>query len=68
MPRPVDFPIIGIGASAGGTFCFGRTAEFRRRMADDRQIREGLALLRRAKSPQDLLALGTAHPAAAPHN
>ena len=45
-------------------YAFGRTAEFRRRMADDRQIREALALARRAKSPQDLLALGTAHPAA----
>jgi len=49
-------------------YAFGRTAEFRRRMADDRQIREALALARRAKSPQDLLALGTAHPAAAPRN
>jgi carboxyl-terminal processing protease len=49
-------------------YAFGRTAEFRRRMADDRQIREGLALARRAKSPQDLLALGTAHPAASPRN
>jgi carboxyl-terminal processing protease len=47
---------------------FGRTAEFRRRMADDRQIREALALARRAKSPQDLLALGTPHPAAPPRN
>jgi carboxyl-terminal processing protease len=49
-------------------YAFGRTAEFRRRMADDRQIREALALARRAKSPQDLLALGTAHPAASPRN
>jgi carboxyl-terminal processing protease len=49
-------------------YAFGRTAEFRRRMADDHQIREALALARRAKSPQDLLALGTAHPAAAPRN
>jgi carboxyl-terminal processing protease len=49
-------------------YAFGRTAEFRRRMADDRQIQEALALARRAKSPQDLLALGTAHPAASPRN
>jgi len=49
-------------------FTFGRTAEFRRRVADDHQIREALALARRAKSPQDLLALGTAHPAASQRN
>jgi hypothetical protein len=49
-------------------YAFGRTAEFRRRLADDHQIREALALARRAKSPQDLLALGTAHPAASPRN
>jgi carboxyl-terminal processing protease len=49
-------------------YAFGRVAEFRRRMVDDHQIREALALARRAKSPQDLLALGTAHPAAAPRN
>jgi carboxyl-terminal processing protease len=49
-------------------YVFGRTAEFRRRMADDHQIREALALARRAKSPQDLLALGTARPAASPRN
>lgn len=49
-------------------YAFGRTAEFRRRVGDDNQIREALALARRAKSPQDLLALGTAHPAASPRN
>jgi carboxyl-terminal processing protease len=49
-------------------YAFGRTAQFRRRMADDRQLREALALARRAKSPQDLLALGTAHSAASPRN
>ena len=49
-------------------YAFGRTAEFRRRMGDDRQIREALALVRRAKSPQELLALGMAHPAASPRN
>jgi carboxyl-terminal processing protease len=49
-------------------YAFGRTAEFRRRMADDHQIREALSLAQRAKSPQDLLALGTAHSAASPRN
>jgi hypothetical protein len=49
-------------------YAFGRTAQFRRRMADDHQIREALALARRAKSPQELLALGTAHAAASPRN
>jgi carboxyl-terminal processing protease len=49
-------------------YSLGRTAEFRRRMTYDHQIREALALARRAKSPQDLLSLGTAHPAASPHN
>jgi carboxyl-terminal processing protease len=56
-----------LGYEAVG-YAFGRTAQFRRRMADDRQIREALALVRRAKSPQELLALGTAHAAAAPRN
>jgi hypothetical protein len=49
-------------------YAFGRIAEFRRRMADDHQIRDALALARRAKSPADLLALGGAHPAASPRN
>jgi carboxyl-terminal processing protease len=49
-------------------YAFGRTAEFRRRMVDDHQIREALALARRAKSPADLLALGSAHPAVSPRN
>ncbi|MGH7671300.1 MAG: S41 family peptidase [Gemmatimonadales bacterium] len=39
-------------------YVFGRPAEFRRRMADDRQVQQALALARRAKSPQELLALG----------
>jgi carboxyl-terminal processing protease len=49
-------------------YAFGRAAVFRRRMADDRQIQEALALVRRAKSPQDLLALAPAQPAAPPRN
>jgi hypothetical protein len=39
-------------------YVFGRPAEFRRRMADDPQVQQALTLARRAKSPQDLLALG----------
>ncbi|MGH7608070.1 MAG: S41 family peptidase, partial [Gemmatimonadales bacterium] len=40
-------------------YVFGRPAEFRRRMADDSQVQRALALARRARSPQDLLALAT---------
>jgi carboxyl-terminal processing protease len=38
-------------------YVFGRAAEFRRRMADDRQVQQALTLAKRAKSPQDLLTL-----------
>jgi carboxyl-terminal processing protease len=38
-------------------YVFGRPVEFRRRMSDDHQIQQALALAKRAKSPQDLLAL-----------
>jgi hypothetical protein len=38
-------------------YAFGRTAEFRRRVADDPQVQEALGLIRRARSPQDLLSL-----------
>jgi len=38
-------------------YVFGRSAEFRRRMADDEQIKRALALADKAKSPQDLLTL-----------
>jgi carboxyl-terminal processing protease len=38
-------------------YVFGRPAEFRRRMADDRQVQQALTLAKRAKSPQDLLTL-----------
>ena len=44
-------------------YVFGRSAEFRRRMADDEQIKRALALADRAKSPQDLLTLATTQPA-----
>jgi carboxyl-terminal processing protease len=44
-------------------YAFGRPAEFRRRMADDRQVQQALTLAQKAKSPQDLLALaGTPTP------
>ncbi|PYO87764.1 MAG: hypothetical protein DMD58_13965 [Gemmatimonadetes bacterium] len=44
-------------------YVFGRSVEFRRRMADDEQIKRALALADRAKSPQDLLTLATTQPA-----
>jgi carboxyl-terminal processing protease len=44
-------------------YVFGRPAEFRRRMADDHQIQAALGLARRARTPQDLLALAAAPPA-----
>src|SRR5712664_1512377 len=36
-------------------YVFGRSVEFRRRMADDEQVKRALALVDRARSPQDLL-------------
>jgi carboxyl-terminal processing protease len=41
---------------------FGRTAEARRRLIDDKQFQQALALARRAKSPQDLLSLAATEP------
>ncbi|HYK82546.1 MAG TPA: S41 family peptidase [Gemmatimonadales bacterium] len=49
-------------------YVFGRSAEFRRRMDADRQVQAALALARRAKSPQDLLAIATAQPPVSPRN
>jgi len=43
-------------------YVFGRPAEFRREVGDDRQIQEALGLARRARSPQDLLAIAAATP------
>lgn len=40
-------------------FVFGRDVEIRRQLARDPQVREATALLERAKSPADLLALAT---------
>jgi carboxyl-terminal processing protease len=38
-------------------YVFGRSAEVLRRMRDDHQVQEALTLVRRARSPQDLLSL-----------
>jgi hypothetical protein len=43
-------------------YVFGRPAEFRRRMGDDPQVQQAIALARRAKSPADLLARVAAVP------
>jgi carboxyl-terminal processing protease len=40
-------------------YVFGRTAEFRRRAQDDRQVQSALDLLHRAQTPKDLLSLAT---------
>jgi carboxyl-terminal processing protease len=47
-------------------YSFGRPAEFRRRMADDQQVKRALALADKAKSPQDLLTLAATPPSSAP--
>ena len=44
-------------------YVFGRSAEFRRRVADDQQVKRAVALAQKAKTPQDLLTLATAPPA-----
>ena len=41
-------------------YVFGRGPEFRRRMGDDHQVQQALALARRARTPQELLALAAA--------
>jgi carboxyl-terminal processing protease len=40
-------------------YVFGRTAEFRRRAADDRQMQTAMRLLRQAQTPKELLGLAT---------
>src|SRR3989454_677333 len=47
-------------------YVFGRPAEFRRRMADDRQVQEALKWARRARTPLDLLAIAGMLPRAPP--
>jgi carboxyl-terminal processing protease len=49
-------------------YVFGRPAETRRRIEEDRQVQAALALARRAKSPQDLLALAAAQVSPSTHN
>src|SRR6266704_2045011 len=49
-------------------YVFGRPAEVRRHMQEDRQVQAALALARRAKSPQDLLAIAAAQAPATPRN
>ena len=49
-------------------YVFGRSVEVRRQRDEDRQVRAALGLARRAKTPQDLLALATAQPAATNRN
>jgi len=49
-------------------YVFGRPAEVRRQREEDRQVRAALALARRAKSPQDLLALAAAQTPASSRN
>jgi carboxyl-terminal processing protease len=44
-------------------YVFGRSAEFRRRVADDQQVKRALSLAQKAKTPQDLLTLATTPPA-----
>src|SRR2546426_1867522 len=46
-------------------YSFGRPAEFRRRMADDHQVQQAIALAHRFRSPQDLLVIAAALPAPA---
>jgi len=57
--RPLMGQELGIEVAR---YVFGRPAEFRRRMGDDPQVQQALALARRAKSPADLLARVAAAP------
>ncbi len=47
-------------------YVFGRPAEIRRRVADDRQVQTALGLLRQAQSPKELLGLAVAARGAQP--
>jgi carboxyl-terminal processing protease len=40
-------------------YVFGKAQEFRRRAADDVQVQSAIDLLRRARTPKDLIALGS---------
>lgn len=48
-------------------YVFGRSAEFRRRAADDRQLQAALKLLSKASTPEALLALAAGQPVPAGH-
>lgn len=43
-------------------YVFGRSAEFRRRAADDNQLQSALALLAKASTPQSVFSLAAAQP------
>jgi len=47
-------------------YVFGRSAEFRRRAADDRQMQTAMGLLRQAQSPKELMGLATTAKTGAP--
>ncbi len=47
-------------------YVFGRAAEFRRRVQDDKQMQTALDLLRRAQTPKDLLTLAVTEASATP--
>jgi len=49
-------------------YVFGRSTEVRRQRDEDRQVRAALGLARRAKTPQDLLAIAMAQPASTNRN
>jgi carboxyl-terminal processing protease len=49
-------------------YVFGRAAELRRRMQEDRQVQTALSLARRAKAPQDVFALAAAQASPSPRN
>ena len=49
-------------------YVFGRPVEFRRRMSNDRQVQQALALARRAKTPADLLVLAAGQTSGPTHN
>jgi hypothetical protein len=47
-------------------YVFGRSAEFRRRAHDDKQMQTALDLLRRAQTPKSLMSLAVSEAAAVP--
>jgi hypothetical protein len=51
-------------------YVFGRSAEFRRKAANDQQMQTAIGLLRKAQTPKDLLSLArvSAAPAATAQN